>query len=194
MITSAIGSENRVNKMPMSKDDVKTDGGVPRNRLIAGAAIFVTGQLAPLAIPLVVQSAMSTNWKTTLSGLLLLGVPEIAIVLTVVILGKPGFDALKSWLFGSMKDVLLPSKVSLRRYYFGLTLLLIPFFFGWASPYLFVTLPDLTRHQLTIGIIGDVTLIAGVCMMGGQFWDKLRALFAYDAEVTFSSAAGETTS
>lgn len=164
---------------------MKEDKKVARNRLIAGAVIFVTGQLAPLAIPLVVTSSLPARWKTALSGLLLLGVPEIAILLTVVVLGKAGFDALKSRLLGSVKRTLLSSKVSRPRYYAGLILFLIPMLVGWVSPYFYEAVPTLIRHRLTIAMTGDVALIAGVCMMGGPFWDKLRALFVYDAEVTF---------
>ncbi|MGI9455029.1 MAG: hypothetical protein ACR2NU_00620 [Aeoliella sp.] len=169
--------------------DCRGDKEVSRNRLIAGAVIFVMGQVAPLAIPLVVNSSLPATWKTALSGILLMGVPEIAILLAVVILGKAGFNALKSRLLGSLKSILLPSVVSRRRYYFGLVLFLIPILFGWVSPYLYVSVPELMRHRLAVALTGDVALIAGICLMGGQFCDKLRALIVYDAEVTFPSAA-----
>ena len=35
---------------------------------------------------------------------------------------------------------------------------------------------------------GEVLLILEVCMMGGQFWDKLRAIFVGDAMVMFPAA------
>ncbi len=172
----------------------KVDNEASRQRLIAGAVIFVTGQLAPLTIPLVASSSLPVTWKTGLSGLLMLGVPEIAILLSIVVLGKPGFDALKSRLFGSLKDKLFPDTVSRRRYYLGLALFLVPVLVGWLSPYLYETVPDLSQRRLTVAVLGDALLILGVCLMGGQFWDKLRALFVYDAQVSFSSAADQITS
>jgi hypothetical protein len=178
----------------MDQEPPKAESKVSRNRLIGGAAIFVTGQLAPLAIPVVASSSLPATWKTALSGLLLLGVPEIAILLAIVVLGRAGFDALKSRLFGSLKDTLFPDTVSRRRYHAGLILFLIPVLFGWLSPYLYESIPQLMRHRLTVAIIGDVLLIAGVCLMGGQFWDKLRALVVYDAEVTLSPLAREANS
>lgn len=177
----------------MAEDPVKVDQEIPRNRLFAGAAIFVIGQLAPLAIPLVANSSLPTTWKTALSGLLLLGVPEIAILLTIVVLGRVGFNALKSRLFGSVKDTLFPDTVSRRRYRAGMILFLVPVVFGWLSPYFYESLPELMIHRLAFAIAGDVALIAGVCLMGGQFWDKLRALVVYDAEATFSPVARDTT-
>ena len=65
----------------MAEEPVKAGQQVPANRLRVGAAIFVTGQLAPLAIPLVTNSSLPATWKSVLSGVLLLGVPELGIVL-----------------------------------------------------------------------------------------------------------------
>ncbi len=172
----------------MSDRANSAEATISQSRLMVGGGVFVVGQLAPLTIPLVANSPLPAAWKTALSGLLLLGVPEIAIVLAVVILGKAGFDALKSKLFGSLKETLLPGEVSRRRYYFGLVLFLIPVFFGWAAPYFQELLPGLTQRRLAFAIVGDVTLIVALCTMGGQFWDKLRALFRYEARVIFTSA------
>ncbi len=79
-------------------------------------------------------------------GTAALGVPEIAIALTVVVLGKAGFNQLKSRLFGSLKETLLPDQVSRLRYHAGLFLLLIPILFGWLSPYLYESASDLMEH------------------------------------------------
>ena len=64
---------------------------------------------------------------------------------------------------------------------------MIPFFIGWISPYVFEVMPELTKHQLIVAISGDVALILGLCLMGGQAWDKLRSLFVYNVQVTFPS-------
>jgi hypothetical protein len=121
---------------------------LPRNRLIAGIIVFVIGHAAPLAIPLVVASSLSTSWKTGLSGLMVFGIPELGTLLTVVVLGKAGFNALKSRIFGWLGRAVFPSEVSRPRYYAGLILFLIPFVIGWVSPYLFEVAPELTKHRL----------------------------------------------
>jgi hypothetical protein len=162
---------------------------LPRNRLIAGVIVFVIGHAAPLAIPLVMASSLSTGWKTGLSGLMVFGIPELGTLLTVVVLGKAGFNALKSRILGWIGRSVLPSEVSRSRYYVGLILFLIPFFIGWVSPYLFEVMPNLSEHQLIIAISGDLALIAGLCLMGGQAWDKLRSLFIYNSQVAFPSTA-----
>jgi hypothetical protein len=175
--------------MGMVTKQAKEFPDLPRGRLIAGAVVFFAGHSAPLWIPLVVASSLSDSWKTALSGLLLFGIPEIATLLAVVILGKAGFNAIKSRVFGWLGRTLLPSEVSRPRYYTGLVLFLIPFFVGWVSPYLFEVVPGLTQHQLVVAITGDVALIAGLCLMGGQAWDKLRSLFIYNSQVAFPSTA-----
>ena len=85
---------------------------ISKQRLLAGGAVFLAGQLAPLAIPLVAASGLPTSWKSAVSGLLLLGLPEMGILLAIVILGRAGFNVLKSRLLGSLKETLLPSHVS----------------------------------------------------------------------------------
>lgn len=173
----------------MGEEQVQELPELPRSRLIIGAGTFIIGHLAFLAIPLVSASSLSDGWKTALSGLMLFGIPEFSTLLAVVVLGKAGFNALKSRIFGWLGRTLLPSEVSRPRYYAGLVLFLIPFFIGWVSPYVFDVMPELIQHQLVIAISGDVTLILGFCLMGGQSWDKMRALFVYNAEIVFPSTA-----
>jgi hypothetical protein len=173
----------------MADESTKPELKLPRGRLITGVAIFVIGHAAPLAIPLVTGSSLSTGWKTALSGLMIFGIPELMTLLAVVVLGKAGFNAVKALIFGWLGRTLLPEKVSGTRYYFGLILFLIPFFVGWASPYLFEVMPGLAKDQLIVAISGDIALVAGLCLMGGEAWDKLRSLFVHSSEVSFPSAS-----
>lgn len=173
----------------MADDSENTELKLPRNRLIAGIAIFVIGHGAFLAIPFITASSLSTGWKTALSGLMIFGIPELMTLLSVVVLGKAGYNAVKAFVFGWLGRTLLPAKVSRPRYYIGLVLFMIPFFVAWVSPYLFEIMPDLAKHQLIVAISGDVALLIGLCLMGGEAWDKLRSLFVYNADVTFPSTA-----
>ena len=168
----------------MATQTVEELPNVPRNRLIAGAVIFLVGHGAPLGIPFITASSLSTGWKTALSGLLIFGIPELMTLLSVVVLGKAGFFGLKTLIFGWLGRTLLPAEVSKQRYYMGLILFLIPFFVGWVSPYVFEVVPGLAKDQLIVAISGDVALIAGLCLMGGEAWEKLRSLFIYNAQVT----------
>jgi hypothetical protein len=158
---------------------------LPRGRLFGGIAVFVIGHATPLAIPLVAASSLSTGWKTALSGLMVFGIPEIMTLVAVVIMGKAGFNAVKALVLGWLGRTLMPSTVSRTRYSIGLVLFLIPFVVGWISPYLFEIVPELARRRLLIAISGDLCLILGLCLMGGEAWDKLRSLFVYNAQIQF---------
>jgi hypothetical protein len=72
----------------------------PKGRLALGGGILVVGVVCPLFVPLVTTSALPTEWKAGLSGLLLLGIPELFMLVAVAVLGTPGFDYIKGRVFG----------------------------------------------------------------------------------------------
>ena len=159
----------------------------PIGRLYVGGGIFVAGFLAPLLIPLVTISALSTAWKATLSGLLLVGIPEIGMVIAVAVLGKPGFQYLKQRLFHVIKRIAPPDRVGRVRYSCGLVLFAIPLFYGFIGPYVANLLPDDAPSKLLLAATGDVMLLTSLFLLGGEFWDKLRSLFIRESRVDFSS-------
>ena len=71
-----------------------------------------------------------------------------------------------------MGRMLLPSDFARQRFCEGPIMFLIPFLFGWASLYVIVALPELIQRQKVVAIAGDLMLIAGFCLMGGQARDK----------------------
>jgi len=86
----------------------QTAAAIPKARLIQGGLVFFCGQLAPLFIPLVIASDFSSSTKTALTALLVLGIPELAILATVLILGKTGFMALRSMIYHFLKRHICP--------------------------------------------------------------------------------------
>ena len=97
-------------------------------------------------------------------------------------LGKPGFQYLKRTLFRFFRKYGPPDRVSPVRYRIGLAMFLIPVLFGWLTPYLFHALPAYGAHRMLFGAIGDVLLVSSLFVLGGDFWDKVRALFVYGAK------------
>jgi hypothetical protein len=133
------------------------------------------------------MTGLSTAWKTTLSGLLLLGIPELFMLVAVVILGKAGFEYIKSVLFGFLKRHVIPETVGATRYRIGLAVFSVPIFWGWLAPY-FSEFVSIQEYSLTIAVIGDLFLLAGLVLLGGEFWDKLRSLFLHRAVVNLRDA------
>ena len=148
-----------------------------RTRLIRGAVVLVLAQFAPLMIPLVVATDLPAGWKTALSTLLLLGVPEMGILLSAAILGKEGFAWLKWKIFGYLKRALPPDRVSPLRHRIGVTMFVLPLIAGWLLPYMMPVLDMYSEYFLKVNVAGDILLILSLFVLGGEFWDKLRGLF-----------------
>ena len=165
--------------------DTVTD--LPKKRLYIGGTVFVVGLLSPILVPLVAITGLSTAWKATLSGLLLLGIPELFMLVAVVILGKAGFEYLKRVLFAFLKRHVIPGTVGPTRYCIGLIVFCLPIFWGWLAPY-FSEFVSIQEYNFTIAVIGDLFLVAGLVLLGGEFWDKLKALFLHRAVVNLPDA------
>ncbi len=163
-----------------------TDAPAPRGRLILGGVIFVSGFLCPLLVPLVTASGLPAGWKATLSGLLLLGIPEIFMLIAVAVLGKPGFAHLKATILRFLRRTVEPPEtVSLARYRAGLVLFGLPLFLGWLSPYVSPLFFGEKQPGIWYSVGGDVMFIASFFVLGGEFWDKVRALFVHGAKAAF---------
>ncbi len=151
-------------------------------RLRLGLVIFVVGFASPLLIPVVTASALPTQWKTILSGALAVGIPELFSIVAVAIMGKSGFNYIKERFFGFIKKHGPPERVSRTRYRIGLVMFCLPLLLGWSEPY-FRQLSGFEAHRLLVGVIGDLLLVSSLFVLGGEFWDKVRALFIRDARV-----------
>ena len=157
----------------------------PKARLLLGGGVFVVGQLSPAFIPLVASSGLSTGLKSALSGLLLLGIPELGTFVAIAILGKAGFTCLKRGLFALLQRAAPSDAVSLIRYRIGLLLFCAPLLMGWAAPYVSDLIPRYGDYHIPLAIAGDGLLVLGLFLLGGDFWDKLRALFIPGAKTHF---------
>ena len=154
--------------------------GISRARLITGVTVFVVGQASTLAIPLVSALDIPTIWKSTISGMLFFVTPQIGIVAAVAILGKSGYDHVKSIVFHWFKKHAPAEVVSRTRYRVGLVMFSLPLLFAWVSPYWGHLIPGYETKPALFGIAGDVMFVASFFVLGGKFWDKIRALFIYE--------------
>lgn len=152
---------------------------IKKARLIVGAMVFITGFMAPLFIPLVTKSELSVAWKTTLSGLLMAGIPELFMIITIGILGKEGYQYLKGKVLVFLKKHGPPQRVSRLRYKIGLVMFSIPLLLALLFPYIEHHFEQLEGLPMYIHVGGDVLLLISFVVLGGEFWDKIRALFSY---------------
>jgi hypothetical protein len=152
-------------------------------RLRLGLIILVVGFLSPLAIPLITATELSSKWKAVISGALAVGIPEVFSVVAIAIMGKAGFNSIKARIFGFLKRHGPPDRVSPTRYRIGLVMFVLPIIFGWLGPYGTHLIPGYETHRTVIGLAGDVMLVASLFVLGGDFWEKIKALFIHDARV-----------
>jgi small basic protein len=152
-------------------------------RLRLGLIILVVGFLSPLTIPLVSATELPAKWKAVISGALAIGIPEVFSIVAIAIMGKAGFTYIKARIFGFLKKHGPPDRVSRTRYHIGLAMFALPILFGWLGPYGAHLIPGYETHRFVVGLIGDVMLVASLFVLGGDFWDKIRALFIHQARV-----------
>lgn len=151
---------------------------ISNSRLYFGAAVLIIGFCSPLFIPLVTKSSLSVGLKTTISGLLAFGIPEIFMLIAVSIMGKAGYEFLKSKLVGVLR-ILAPDQISLTRHRIGVVLFLLPVLIGFLQPYLGHYINFFKNIPLWYYITGDIIFITSIFILGGKFWDKLQSLFLY---------------
>lgn len=156
-----------------------------KNRLILGGIVFIVGFFSPLLIPLVVASELNDAWKSLLSAILLVGLPEIMMLVSVAILGADGYRFLKEKLWALLKKTAPSAKVSQPRYIFGLVLFIFPLAYAWLKPYIGNLNLWLQNNQMIFSVTGDILFVSSLYILGGDFWEKLRALFQYNAKAQF---------
>jgi hypothetical protein len=173
-----------------SAPDVRTSvAPPPPARLALGATMLVLAIAVKIAGPaLIVASSLPVSWKTGLSIAIFVIVPKLLLVTIVFLMGKAGFAYLKSLCFKYVVHVIAPfappRQVSRRRYRIGLVMFVLPMIEAWLAPYLEAAFPDWAARR-PIEWIWDVMFVASFFVLGGDFWDKVRALFIYGATVTF---------
>lgn len=157
-------------------------------RFYVGVCFFALGLVSPVFIPLVNASNLPVQWKTVLAGMLVVGIPQLFSLTAIAFLGKNGFNYIRGRLLAFIKSYGPPREVSRTRYRIGLVLFVFPIFFGWLAPYVPDYIPGYVEHRILINAAGDVIFLASFVVLGGEFWEKIRALFIYEAKARIIQA------
>lgn len=152
-------------------------------RLKLGIVILLLSIILPVAgVPVVTSLELSATMATTFSAALLI-TAEILGIVAIAVMGKSGFALIKNSVFGFLKQYGPPDHVSRLRYNVGLIMFATPLVFALISGYAADLIPGFIENPLPYAIAGDITLILSLFVLGGDFWDKVQALFLYDAKV-----------
>ena len=158
---------------------------IPSWRLTLGIALLALSLLGPfVAIPLLSSLGLSPALIASLSGVVLVGA-EVSLVGAVAIMGKSGYDYVKDRVAQFLRRYGPPAEVSRTRYVIGLVFFVVPLLFGWVLPYARSWVPVADGNLVWFALAGDLLLLTGLVLLGGDFWDKLRALFIHGAKATF---------
>jgi hypothetical protein len=182
------GTQGEVNNRPMDSTGPLTDAATREAlgwRFPLGILLFTLGFACPSLIPLVAATELSSEGKVAISGLLLLGIPELFTMAAAAVLGKDGFRYLKQRLWAVLSKFSPPEKVGPWRYRLGLIAFTLPLLWGWLLPYIQDLVPGYEARRFALAAVGDVLMVVSLFVLGGEFWDKLRSLFVREATVLF---------
>lgn len=169
--------------------DTPTQGEPPKavGRIRLGFAVFIASVTWPLLLPLMPLLGLSGSAIATFSGVMLVAA-EVMMIAGAAIAGKDGFALIKAKVFGFLRSFGPPQRVGPTRYRVGIAMFAAPLLFAWIAPYGAGALPVLAERPLVFAVAGDLLLIASLFVLGGDFWDKLRALFIRRARVVMPDA------
>ncbi len=162
----------------------------PGRRFRLGIFFFVLSFISPVGAAIVALTNLSTALKATLGGLFLAGIPEVCTMLAVACMGKAGFAYVKNRLMAVLRRYSPPREVGRVRYYIGLAMWFIPAVYAWVLLYISLDwIPGFPEHRIPIALSFDFIFICSFFVLGGDFWDKVRALFMYRAKASFPAPA-----
>jgi len=160
-----------------------------RWRMRLALVLWLGGFALPLAIPLVARLPLPVATKTAFAGLLIFGLPQLLTIIAIV--GKSGFHYLMARLFGAAKKLGPPVHVSRRRYRIGLVMLFLPLAVSLFEPYTAVLVVSEHVPRWVYGAVEDSLFLTSFFVLGGEFWDKVKALFIYEARAVLRPMTGQ---
>ncbi|HTP46677.1 MAG TPA: hypothetical protein VMQ50_07125 [Casimicrobiaceae bacterium] len=159
-------------------------------RMSLALALWIGGFFLPLAIPLVAAQPLPVATKVALSGLLVFGLPQVLTVIAIAIVGKAGFHYLKERIFGAARKLGPPMHVGRLRYRIGLVMLFLPLAVSLCEPYItLLFVPERLPHWV-FAAANDTLFLTSFFVLGGEFWDKVKALFIYEARAILPPMSG----
>ncbi|WP_046869641.1 transporter suffix domain-containing protein [Microvirga massiliensis] len=164
-------------------------------RFKTGIWIFVLAFALWLLIPLAALFKAAPARIAAMTGVIFAANKALLLV-CVAVMGRAGFQRLKAMVSGYVKGLSPADTVGPTRYAIGLVMFCLPLVSGLLVPYVDRLWPGLRPDIWPLQVLGDIMLLASFFVLGGDFWNKVRALFSRTAKVveTESMAPVETCS
>jgi hypothetical protein len=153
-------------------------------RLGIGIVLLVIGLLLPMGIYPVSATSWPAAVKTGVGGLFFFGF-EIMAIPAVAIMGKENFERIMAKARGWLCRMKPSGDVGRVRHAIGLLLFILPILPTYVMAYMPEWLPEASPERLWVNLCADGMFLVSLFVLGGHFWDKLRALFVREARAVF---------
>jgi hypothetical protein len=138
-----------------------------------------------LLVPLAAWAGVSSPLIAAITSVIFTA-KKVILLLVIAVMGKSGFQQLKSKIFGVFS--LSPaSSIGRARYNLGLVTFCLPLVPASLEPYVDAIAPGLRPNLWHLQLLGDLMLIASFFVPGGECWEKIRSQFIRDSRVVYTS-------
>lgn len=156
----------------------------PGFRFYLGLVIFIASFLM-LPSGLVLREFVDvTFWKGFVLAVFWISAPLMKIA-SIAILGKASYAWINYQIHYFYHKVAKPHKITRLRYNIGLVMFVLPFLPNYMISFMPHLMPITLTTRYIIIVASDLVFLASLFILGGDFWDKLRALFIYRAKAKF---------
>ena len=173
---------------PVKKEPMSTQAKGPTEvasagwRFKVGLGIIALTLLIWLLVPLAAAANAPASIVAAVTGGIFIA-NKLLLLLAIAIMGKAGFGELKRTTFGYVSALAPSATVGPIRYRIGLVMFCLPLLSAILEPYVDTIWPGLRPTSWILELVCDAMLIASFFVLGGNFWDKFRALFVRTATV-----------
>ncbi len=160
----------------------------PGFRFYVGWSIFILSFFM-LPTGLVLREFISSSFlRGFVLGVFWISAPLMKIG-SIAILGKASYAWINYKMHYFYHKVAKPHQITPLRYNIGLVMFVLPFLPNYMISFMPHLIPISMTTRYIIIIASDVMFLASLFVLGGDFWDKLRALFIYKAKARFPEEA-----
>ena len=158
-------------------------------RFKLGIAIICLMLGSWLMVPIVAATGVPGSRIAALTGVLFIS-NKILLIVVIAVMGKAGFQQLKSKVFGYVSSITpsMDAEVGPVRHRIGVVMFFLPLISSFLEPYVDSIWPGLRPNLWQLQMLGDALFVCSFFVLGGNFWEKVRALFIRTARVVNPSA------
>ena len=161
----------------------------PGPRFYIGLVVFITSFFM-LPAGLVLREFIADSFlRGFVLGVFWISAPLMKIG-SVAILGKSSYAWINYQIHYFYHKVTKPHQITPLRYNIGLVMFVLPFLPNYLISFMPHLIPISLHIRYSIIIASDLVFLTSLFVLGGDFWDKLRALFIYKAKAKFEEGAG----